>query len=61
MKVILEVGPRNEELIQEILKKKNTLSNEEWEEYCIDNADRGEEFFDALYYTCENAEEMLHE
>lgn len=59
MKVILEVGPRNEEMIQEVLEKKATLSAEDWMDYCISNAYLGDVFFDALYYACENGDEML--
>ena len=61
MKVILEAGPRNEELIREIREMKEILSAEDWMEYCSSHAYLGDEFFDALYYACENADEMIQE
>ena len=59
MKVVLMAGPRNEEMIREIHEKKATLAAEDWMDYCISNAYLGDEFFDALYYACENGDEML--
>ena len=61
MKVVLVAGPRNEEMVREIREMKETLSAEDWMEYCSSNAHLGDEFFDALYYACENADEMIQE
>lgn len=62
MKVVLVPGPRNEELIREILKNKATMSEEEWYAYACDLvADHDEANFDALYYTCENGDAMLED
>ena len=61
MKVVLIPGPRNEELIRDIKRKKMELSEEDWEEYVMELVSQGEEYFDALYYACENGEEMLKE
>lgn len=67
MKVVLIPGPRNEELIREIVEAKARLcvdpSNDvlmaEWAEFVDDYACRGDEYMDALYYACENGDEML--
>lgn len=61
MKVVLVPGPRNEELIQEIKRKKMELPEDDWEEYVMGLVDQGEEYFDALYYACESSGEMLEE
>ena len=60
MKIIIP-GARNEELIRELQEKKATLNEEEWAYYCDMRDDEGDTFFDALYYTCENGDEMLEE
>lgn len=59
MKVVLVPGPRNEELIREIKRMKIELSSEEWEEYVCELVEQGDEYFDALYYACENGAENL--
>ncbi|MGN0990519.1 MAG: hypothetical protein ACI4O4_03595 [Candidatus Ventricola sp.] len=61
MKVVLIPGPRDEELIEEMLEAKSRMDGEEWEEYMLDCASRGEEYMDAIYYICENGDEMLEE
>ena len=67
MKVQLVAGPRNQKLVREILEAKARLTadpdNDEllcdWEEFVEDCACQGEEYMDALYYACENGDEML--
>lgn len=61
MKVVLIPGPRNEELIAEMLEAKSRMDGEEWEEYLLECASQGDEYMDAMYYICENGEEMLEE
>ena len=63
MKIVLVPGPRNEELVQEILKKKLEFTEDEeaWVDYVTDLVWLGDEYFDALYYACENGDEMLEE
>jgi len=71
MKVILVPGPRNEELIREILEFKAKTaaaqdfesfeSSVEWIGYVDACASMGDEYMDALYYACENGDEMLEE
>ena len=62
MKVMLVPGPRNEELIAEILKNKATMDEEDWWGYVHDLvADHEEDNFDALYYACENGDAMLED
>lgn len=61
MKVVLIPGPRDEELIAEMLEAKSRMYSEEWEEYLLECASQGDEYMDAMYYICENGEEMLEE
>lgn len=69
MKVVLIPGPRNEELIAEILEAKARLAADpdndelmlEWGEFVDYCACQGDEYMDALYYACENGDEMLAE
>lgn len=69
MKVLLVAGPRNEELIREILEVKARLTSDpdddvlmdEWQAFVDDCACKGDEYMDALYYACENGDEMLAE
>ena len=44
MKVVLIPGPRNEELIAEIRKAKETMEHEEYIDYMKELADNGEEY-----------------
>lgn len=55
MKVILEVGPRNEELIEKICEAKKN-GNDIWS-----IAEPSSEMFDALYYACECGNMMLED
>ena len=60
MKVVLVPGPRNEELIAEILRNKAMLNEEDWRGYVYDLvADHKEDNFDALYYACEDGDAIL--
>lgn len=59
MKVVLVPGPRNEELIEEIKRMKIELSSEDWEDYVCGLVEQGDEYFDALYYACENGDQNL--
>ena len=59
MKVVLIPGPRNEELIAEMMEAKSRMDAEEWEEYLTDCVCQGDEYMDAMYYICENGDEML--
>ena len=69
MKVLLVAGPRNEELIREILDAKARLTADpdddelmyEWMQFVSDCAYKGDEYMDALYYACENGDDMLAE
>ncbi len=62
MRVVLVPGPRDEELIAEILKNKATMDEEDWWEYVHDLVSEHEEGnFDALYYACENGDAMLED
>ena len=61
MKVVLIPGPRNEELIAEMLEVKSRMDAEEWEEYMTDCVCQGDEYMDAMYYICENGDEMLED
>lgn len=61
MKVVLIPGPRNEELIAEIRKAKETMEHEEYIDYMKELADNGEEYIDAMYYACNNREAMIEE
>ena len=69
MKVQLVAGPRNEELIREILEVKARLAADpdddelmdEWMQFVDDCAYKGDEYMDALYYACENGDAMLEE
>ena len=59
MKVVLSPGPRNEELVTEILEAKSRMDADEWEEYMTDIVCHGDAYMDAMYYVCENGDEML--
>lgn len=59
MKVVLVPGSRNEELINRIKQIKTAYPDEAWEQ--LQEYEETEEFFDALFYACENGEEMLQE
>ena len=61
MKVVLIPGPRDEELIAEILEAKSKMDADEWEEYMTDIVCQGEAYMDAMYYACENGDEMLED
>ena len=61
MKVVLIPGPRNEELIAEMMEAKSRMDAEEWEEYLTDCVCQGDEYMDAMYYICENGDEMLED
>ena len=61
MKVVLIPGPRDEELIAEILEAKSKMDADEWEEYMIDIVCQGDAYMDAMYYACENGDEMLED
>lgn len=61
MKVVLIPGPRDEELIFEIRKAKETMEHEEYIDYMKELAASGEEYIDAMYYACNNRDVMLEE
>ena len=59
MKVKLIPGPRDEEKIAAILNARKT-SLEDWYDFCMECAwTHDDTWFDALYYACENGDEML--
>ena len=55
MKVILEVGPRNEELIEKVREAKR-YGKDVWE-----IGEPSSEMYDALYYACECGDIMLED
>ncbi len=60
MKVKLIPGPRDEEKIAAILNAKKTMSLDDWYDFCGKCAwTHDDTWFDALYYACENGDEML--
>ena len=62
MQVKLIPGPRDEDKIAEILNARRTMSLDEWYDFCADCAwTHDDSWFDALYYACENGDEMLAE
>ena len=61
MKVVLIPGPRDEILIAEMLEAKARMDGEEWEEYLLECVSQGDAYMDAMYYVCENGDEMLEE
>ena len=59
MKVVLVPGPRNEKLISLIKYAKEANPDEAWE--ALQEYEVTEEYMDALFYACQNGEEMLRE
>ncbi len=60
MTVKLIPGPRDEEKITALRNARKTMPPEEWHEYCYNCAcTHDDSWFDALYYACENGDEML--
>ena len=60
MTVKLIPGPRDEEKIATILNARETMSPEDWADFCGECAwTHDGSWFDALYYACENGDEML--
>ena len=60
MKVKLIPGPRDEAKIAAILNARETMSPEDWDDFCGKCAwTYDDAWFDALYYACENGDEML--
>ena len=62
MKVKLIPGPRDEEKISAIRNARNTLTEEQWKEFCSDCVNTQDDtWFDALYYACDDGDKVLQE